>query len=566
MRNSSTLLFSCLLSRALGGSSNRNTVSLADFCSQFQGLPFALADVLKIAMVEFEEVGHSTSLQPVLVLLASLRPSPDLPPKLSECISGVRVHVERVTRCSDVLLSRMAASALAALHPTASAAAAWLSYITRAFAAIAQRHMHALHPATAVPSAPSRHVTLGYICTATALLDAHVCSSHAAESWCSILHLSSKLSGLALHALAVASPSESERLCLMLRSLSNFVDFTTTFSSSSSSSYAPSEGAAAAAAAISTFLSTAAHVLTERCCTNQLSTLASHSIAACVHNGRAIPFCLKHATLDDVRRILAGCSGSASLLRSSDVTVRRAVLKHCFDAKRGAASGFPVIELLELLVQHLPNESAPPLQRKCLKRLAEVMRIVSSGCFLQQQQQQQPDDGGSSSEPDRLSAAVAEIMSYVSTLVSKAVKNVAPVSSLSAYGTPMTLSEKTIQAVVCAAAAAAAAITHKPDDETNGAFQQLLDVVTGSMLLSNHPDVAEACAAAVGVSGVMQHDAWAAKFSGCLLGLIQVSRTEGLQHTSCSHFSTLSPMIAMHLLVLLMPYLLAISHPILGRL
>jgi hypothetical protein len=278
---------------------------------------------------------------------------------------------------------------------------------------------------------------------------------------------------------------------------------------------------------------------------------------------------LKHATLDDIRRILAGCSGCASLLLSSDVTVRRAVLKHCFDAKRGAASGFPLLELLELLVRHLPNESAPPLQRKCLKRLAEVMPVVSSGRFLQQQQQQQqqqPDDGGRSSEPDRLSAVVAEIMRYVGTLVSKAVEDVAAVSSLSAYGAPMTLSEKTIQAAVCAAAAAAAAITHKPDDETNGTFQQLLDVVTGSILLSNHPDVAEACAAAVGVSGVMQHDVWAARFSSCLLGLIQVSRTVGLQHRSCSHFSTLSPMIAMHLPVLPMPYLLATSHRILGRL
>jgi hypothetical protein len=224
--------------------------------------------------------------------------------------------------------------------------------------------------ATPAPSVPSRHVTLGYVCTATTLLDAHVCSSHAAESWCSVLLPYPKLSGLVLYALAVASPSESERLCLMLRSLSDFVDFTMTLSTPSSS---PSEAATAAAAATSAFLSTAAHVLTERCCTNQLSTLASLSIAACVYNGKAISFCLKHATLDDIRRILAGCSGCASLLLSSDVMVRHAVLKHCFDA------------------------TAPPLQRKCLKRLAEVMRVVSSGRFLQQQQQQQqPDDGGTS--------------------------------------------------------------------------------------------------------------------------------------------------------------------------
>ncbi len=77
-----------------------------------------------------------------------------------------------------------------------------------------------------------------------------------------------------------------------------------------------------------------------------------------------------------------------------------------------------------------------------------------------------------------LSAVVAEMMRYIGTLVSKAVENVAAVSSLSACGAPMTLSGKTIQAAVCAAAAAVAAMTHKPDDETNGTFQQLLDVVT----------------------------------------------------------------------------------------
>ncbi len=517
MRNSSTLLFSCLLSRALGGSSNRNTVSLADFCAQFQGLPLALSDVLKVAMIEFEDVGHSTSLQPVLVLLASLRPSPDLPPKLYECISGLRTHVERVTRCSDVLLSRMAANALATLQPTASAAAAWLSYISRACAAIAQRHLKATKPEPLESPAVSRHVTLGYICTATALLDAHVCSSNVCESWCRILPPSATLSQALLHALAVSSPSEAERLCLMLQSMSKFLNAISSTLSSSTT--------AVQAAGTAAFLSEAAHILTRRCCTPQTCARVSHSIAACVYNGRAISFCLTHASLTDLHQLLVGSSDVPSLLQSDDVSVRRAVLKHCFAVQRAAAAGFPLLDLLELLVRHLPNEMAPPLQRKCLKRVAEVLQSVTCEHICRRQQQAHGHDD-SRSVLDRLHISVTSVMHHVSTLISQALQHKAtPSIPVPTSGGRATLSEKTIQAVVYAAAAAAAAANfHRLVDEANCIYQPLFIIVTGSITLSDHPDVAEACAAAVGASGVMQHEEWAAKFSSCLLGLLQVNR------------------------------------------
>jgi hypothetical protein len=532
VRNSSTLLFSCLVSRALGGSSNRNTVSLADFCSQFQGLPFALADLLAATMTEFEDVGHSTSLQPVLVLLASLRPSPDLPPRLSHCITSLRQHVDRVTRCSDVLLSRMAASALATLQPTASAAAAWVSYVTHACNAIAQRHSLAVTRTSTLAPSPSRHVTLGHICTATAILDAHATSSTLADSWWSILPPSATLSSALLHALAVASPSEAERLCLMLQSLSKFVDTAAAASSASS----PSSAAAEAAAETSAFLSAAAHVITERCCTPQPSALVSHSIAACVFSGRAISFCLKRACLSDVRLILAGRSDSGgqghwpSLMKSEDSAVRRAVLKHCFESSGGARATVPSLELLELLVEHLPNESAPPLQRKCLKRLAEILQSVVRELGAPQQRHLPAQVADSNFA--RLRVAVAEVMRFVCAFISNAVKHSAPASTSEAQPATLaanaqsspTLSEKSIQAAVGAAAAAASAATTacSPAADIEFIFQNLFHVVTGSIVLSDHPDVAEACAAAVASSGVMRHDVWAAKFSSCLLGLIQV--------------------------------------------
>lgn len=476
----------------------------------------ALSDVLKVAMTEFEAVGHSTSLQPVLVLLASLRPSPELPPSLSECISGIRVHVERVSHCSDVLLSRMAASALAALHPTASAANAWFSYVTRACAAIAHRHAGALKPQTVASLAVSRHVTLGHICIAKALLDAHACSSNAGELWSCVLPPSATLSQALLHALAVASPSEAERWCLMLQSLSKFVN---TSAASTSSSLLSAQ-----AAATSSFLSEAASALTERCCAPPTGNLASHSIAACVFGARAISFSLNHASQVNVRRILCGSERSTSLLSSADVCIRRAVLKHCFGSGHGAAAALPLLELLELLVQHLPNETAPPLQRKCLKRVAEVLHCIVRGRV--DKKQRPHDDALIQPDPDRVSAAVASVMRHVSGVISQALQHKhASCLPGCVSGNRITLSEKNIQALVCAAAAAAAAAAtdvRQPLQAMDGVFQHFFDAVTGSIALSDHPDVAEACAAAVGASAVMQHDVWAGKFSGCLLALVQV--------------------------------------------
>jgi hypothetical protein len=126
-------------------------------------------------------------------------------------------------------------------------------------------------------------------------------------------------------------------------------------------------------------------------------------------------------------------------------------------------------------------------------------------------------------------------MSHVSSLISNAVTHASPSASqlIPSSITPppcnvsqRTLSEKSIQAAVGAAAAAASvARTIKLNAaESDSIFQHLFDAVNGSIVLSDHPDVAEACAAAVGASGVMRHNVWAAKFSICLLGLLQVSR------------------------------------------
>jgi hypothetical protein len=241
---------------------------------------------------------------------------------------------------------------------------------------------------------------------------------------------------------------------------------------------------------------------------------------------------LKHGALSDVRAILTGGTSSASLLKSGDVSVRRAVLKHCVDVI-GARTNFSPIELLQLLIRHLSEETAPPLHRKCLNRVAEVFQSIALGRHGQQQQQQPVHDTECNHE--QLRCAVAEVMSHVSSLISNAVTHASPSASqlIPSSITPppcnvsqRTLSEKSIQAAVGAAAAAASvALTITLNAaESDSIFQHLFDAVNGSIVLSDHPDVAEACAAAVGASGVMRHNVWAAKFSICLLGLLQVSR------------------------------------------
>jgi hypothetical protein len=196
------------------------------------------------------------------------------------------------------------------------------------------------------------------------------------------------------------------------------------------------------------------------------------------------------------------------------------------------------MELLHLLIRHLSEETVPPLHRKCFNRVAEVFQSIASGRHGQQQQQQQQQQQpvhDTECYLEQLRFAVAEVMSHISSLISNAVTYVSPASSqlIPSSATPplsnisqRTLSEKSIQAAVGAAAAAASvALTIKMDAAAcDSIFQHLFDAVNGSILLSDHPDVAEACAAAVGASGVMQHNVWAAKFSSCLLGLLQVSR------------------------------------------
>lgn len=217
-------------------------------------------------------------------------------------------------------------------------------------------------------------------------------------------------------------------------------------------------------------------------------------------------------------------------MKSGDSAVRRAVLKHCFESSGGARARVPSLELLELLVEHLPNESAPPLQRKCLKRLAEILQSVVRE-FDAPQQRHLPAEVVDSNFA-RLRVAVSEVMSFVCAFISSAVRHSASPSTSAAQPSTLaaaaqsspTLSEKSIQAAVGAAAAAASAATTacSPAADVEFIFQNLFHVVTGSIVLSDHPDVAEACAAAVASSGVMRHDVWAAKFSSCLLGLIQV--------------------------------------------
>jgi hypothetical protein len=329
------------------------------------------------------------------------------------------------------------------------------------------------------------------------------------------------LSAAVLHALEVASPSEAERLCLMMQSWAVFVN------TASLKHLAPGSESSAAA---SSFLSAAASIITKRCCAHQSSALISHSIAASVFSGRAISFCLKHAILHDVRLILAGniskekTGSCVCLLKSGDVSVRRAVLKHCVDVI-GARISFPPMELLELLVEYLPGETSPPLQRKCFKRVAEILQHIARDRRHQQQQQQLTDDTGRSAL-GQLHAAVTAVMGQASAFISKAVQHNALLSSSSStLLTQSTLSEKSIQAAVSAASAAAsAALTLRlPAAEADTMFQLLFDAVSGSIALSDHPDVAEACASAVGASGVMRHSVWAARFSSCLLGLLQVS-------------------------------------------
>jgi hypothetical protein len=122
-----------------------------------------------------------------------------------------------------------------------------------------------------------------------------------------------------------------------------------------------------------------------------------------------------------------------------------------------------------------------------------------------------------------LGALASRVLVYACNMISTAA---ATASSPTTPPSPSrtAISDKTLQAAVAAAAASAlvAATVQSPEFDVSEAFGQLLDIVSACTAISDHPDVAEACACAVRDSTVMQHDAWAAKYSSCLLGLIQV--------------------------------------------